>query len=371
MRNWILRGLAFLAIFVGDKYTKAEEAEPQRPFPHAVALDCSFDRMRFETRKPIIARITLTNQGGSAFRLKVRRDGPPADIGLDVAPIDQTYNSHALLLKRSGPGTEEIELQPGASTVGDLLVLLDYGERRYVFPSTGIYRVRCYWAPGGEFAKVYSDEFQVTVEPSSAVDSDVLAEIERIAMKYHGLEASVLDELKPSDARKGLEQEGLLVLARIIRQDTPHLVIPEMYPSHRREADLVRSLEDLLARYPDSSYSGYIARFLGLVYVKTLGHEVSHAGGEHWNTEKMRAHPAYPKAFEYLKKSSDAELWPRTTAVANLGRLHVMAKEWDKAEECLTKMRTKYGTIGGATQADTLKREMDRFRAKVERRSDQ
>ena len=369
MRSWILSGLTFLASYASANYAKADGPESQRPFPHPVGLAISFERMSFETREPIIARITLTNHGGSTFRLKTRRGGAPADIGLDVAPIDQPYRTYALLLKSSAPETDEIELQPGASTAGDLLVLLDYGQSSYVFPRMGSYQVRCHWAPGREFAKIFSDEVQVTVESSSAVNTGLLTEIERVAMKYHGLKLSELDQLTPSDARKGLEREGLLVLARIIRQQKPHLVVPEMYPSQQRESEMVARLENLLLRYPDSSYSAYIARYLGLVYVKSLEHKVSHAGGDHWDTARIQAQPDYPKALRYLKEAAEKDLWPRTTAIVNLGRLHALAKEWDKAEECVNLLRTRCADVNGSRVSDELERGIRKFREKTERRN--
>lgn len=367
IRSLIPNALGFLTIIAGSNYVQAEESGPLRYFPHAVKLGISFERTKFETHEPIIARVTLTNLSERAFRVELRRNGPPVSISLEVASIDQPYRSYALWLRRTGPEREEIELQPGESTVGDILVLLNYGKGKYVFPNAGTYRVRCCWLPAGGFVKVYSDEFQVKVVPSSAVNNDVLTELERIAMKYHDIQLSVLNELKPSVAKKELEREGLLVLARIVRQRKPHLVIPERYPSQQREGELVKSLEDLLERHPNTSYSGYIARFLGLVYVKTFEHEISHAGGEHWGTEKMRAHPAYPKALQYLTKASETELWPRTTALINLSKLHGMAKEWNKVSQCLTALRTRYADVDGKQLADGLQREMNKFRTKVER----
>lgn len=368
MRSWIPNGLAFLTIFFGSNYVQAEGSEPQRHFPHAVALDISFDRTTFEAREPLIARVTLTNHSDSAFRLELRRNGPPIGVSLEVASIDQTYRSHALWLRRIGPEREEIELQPGDSTIRNLLVLLNHGNETYVFPSAGTYQVRCYWVPERSVAKVYSNEFQVTVVAPSTDNRDVLTELEHIALQYHGLNTAAFNEMRASDAKKALEREGLLLLARIVRQQKPHLVIPERDPSQQKEAELVESLKDLLDRHRDSSYSGYIARFLGLVYVKTFKHEVSHAGGKHWDADKMRAQPTHQKALQYLTMASEAELWPKSTAFVSLAQLHGLAKEWDKASECLDSLRTQCKNVNGVEIADKLESELKRFRAKTQHR---
>ena len=112
-------------------------------------------------------------------------------------------------------------------------------------------------------------------------------------------------------------------------------------------------------------YSGYIARYLGLVYVKTLEHEGSLAGWPERDPERARAHPAYTKGLRYLTMAKDANVWPGTTALENLVLLHLLTQEWEKAKECLRDLHTEYGDVGGTEIADRLEDQMARFRAKV------
>jgi hypothetical protein len=158
------------------------------------------------------------------------------------------------------------------------------------------------------------------------------------------------------------------VLKRAIKRTKPLLLNPERNPADKKEVELLESLAALLERHPDSAYSGYIARYLGLVHLATFEHEGSVIGHETWDTARCRAHPDYPKALQYLTVAKDADLWARTTALENLAFLHTCAQEWDKVTECLTALRTEYADVGGTGIADRLDEQMTRFRAKLEAR---
>jgi len=155
-------------------------------------------------------------------------------------------------------------------------------------------------------------------------------------------------------------------------------IFPQLDPADRKEAELVDSLTELLNQHPNSSYSGYIARFLGLVHVKTFEHEISLRGAGSWGeTKTSPEHEAitqlcqseYEKALRYLTLASQSHLWPRTTAPLQLARLYGMAEEWDKANDVCDSLRTKYADQKGAILADKIQNEMSKYREKIARRN--
>ena len=364
----MISALVLLATIVGMAYGQTEKPGGRRTVPDSVALEVSLERTTFEVREPVIAHVTLTNLGDQPFRLHIRDGGAPLRVAFQVAQLNASYHNHSLWLALSGPQATEIELAPGESTSGNILVLLDYG-KGYVFASPGSYSVRCRW-----FGKIYSDELSVTVVRSSRANEDFLDQLELVALRYHGGEAADSLDLSTPEAKKGLDREGLLLLGQIIRQNKPHLVVPDRNPADKSEAELVAALTVLLDRQPDSSYSGYVARFLGLVHVKTFEHEISHRGAKTWGETKASpdhkevtqlCQSEYEKALRYLTIASQADLWPRTTASFHLVRLHGLAEDWAKASALCDKLRTDYAEQNGAALADKLESEMRKHRERL------
>jgi len=344
-------------------YSQVQDHKAEAPFPHPVALEVSLDRSTFEAREPVIAHVTLTNRGRQPFRMSVREDGAPYGIALHVLDGDGSVSKHSLWIGRHGPQPRDIELAGGESTTGDILVLLDYG-KEYVFPNPGLYGIVWRWYPGPGFAMMYTEEARVRVVPPSRMNEDFLEQLELIALRRDAGEAADTLDLSTPEAEKGLDRLGILRLGRIINEKQPYLIDPK----DERELQFVASLGELLVRFPDSSYSGYVARFLGLVYFKTLEQDYSALANEQWDSERTRAHPAYGKALRYLTMAKDADVWPRTTALENLFWLQGLTQEWDKADQYVVTLREQYGDIGGATIAEKLQSEMERFRARLEAR---
>ncbi len=365
--------LALLATIVGMAYGQTEEPGERRAFPDGAALEVSLERTTFEVREPVIARVTLTNRGDEPFRLNVRDDGAPLRVTFQVAPLNASYSNHSLWLERNGPEPKRIELAPGEFTTGDILLLLDY-EKGYVFASPGCYSVRCRW-----FGKIYSDELRVTVVRSSRVNEDFLDQLELVALRYHVGESADSLDLSAPEAKKVLDREGALLLGQIISQNKPHLVDPQRNPADKRQADLVEALTGLLDRHPDSSYSGYVARFLGLVHLKTFEHEGSYRGAGSWGETKASpdhkdvtqlCQSEYEKALRYLTIASQADLWPRTTAALHLARLHGMAEEWAEVSTFCDRLRTDYAEQNGGVLADKLENEMRKYRKRIAHRKE-
>ena len=373
----LIRAFGFPAAIVTAASASAKEPSDRTPFPHPVALEVTLSRTEFEVREPVTARVTLTNLGDKPFRLPIRDDGAPYGVGLQVFRDDSSYTKHGLWLKRNGPKPREFELAGGESTAGDILVLLDHG-KEYVFSEPGRYQIRWRWSPGAGFAKVYSDELRVTVVRSSRENEDFLDQLELIAVRYHVGETAETLDLNAPEGEAALRREGVLLISKIISQQKPHLVDPERGPADKREAKLVEALTDLLNHQPDSSYSGYVARFLGLVHIKTFEHVFSHGRLESWNWKNLsdelqgvrnRASVARETALKYLTMASRSDLWPRTTSLYELGRLHVMSEDWEKVRQCAGKLRESCGAANGAEIADELERMAARYRSKLQRRS--
>lgn len=358
------------------------------PFPHRVALGITFDRSTFEVHEPVIGRFTLTNLSHRSFRVDARYDGAPYSVGLEVSQNGGAFESQGIWLNRLGPqpAKEDTELRPGESVAGESLVFLDYGSRSYVFPNPGRYTVRWRWWPGPGFTKVYSNELQVNLRAPSQRNEDCLGALELLGIRYHMGQMEVpVDEIQlrvaldSPEGEEALKYEGLRLLAKLARQQKAHLIIdPESHAKDLREAALVEALEELLEQYPDTAYAGYIARYLGLVHIKTFEHVVSHCQGlESWTqkdltpeqqAERDRAAIAREKALRYLTIAAQYDLWPRTTTTLQLGRLYTMSEQWDKVEECVAKLRTMEEASNGLEVAATIEAEARRYREKLERR---
>ncbi len=359
----LTKGLLLQGVTVAAALGQMANGEQALAFSQVVAFDVNLERSTFEAREPIIAHVRVRNLRDEPLTLLVRPGGAPVRMALETSCDNGPYSEHSLSLERSGPQRTEKKLGPRKTTTGDVLVLLDFGND-YVFPNPGEYHLRWNFYSGLGKALVYSNETRVTVLPMSRVNEECLAQLELIALRYHiGDDADHLD-LNAPEAEKGLDQEGILLLAQITSETKPYLIDPD----DKREMELVDSLAKTLERYPDSVYSGYIARYLGLVYVKTLEHEASLAGWLERDPERARAHPAYVKALHYLTMAKDANVWPRTAALENLVWLHGLAQEWEKTSEYLGALRQQCPDIGGPGIADKLEGQMQRFREKIEAR---
>ncbi|UCC31755.1 MAG: hypothetical protein JSU86_05650 [Phycisphaerales bacterium] len=364
--TWALT-LALGALAVALPQAAAQEEQPV--FPNAVVVDVSLDRETFEVREPVIAGVTLLNRGPGALSVQVASDGAPVPVALECARGEADWTHHSLWLRNLPPQGRAIEVRAGEATRGEVFALGHY-DSGYVFTSPGRYRMRwvCYLGKGR--VKLYSEELSVTILPASRANSAFLSALdEGVAAEYYGGRRATPVELRRAEVREELERFGARLLGYIISQQMPHLVEPGRSPDDDREALLVERLTELLQQHPDSVYAGYVARFLGLVHVKTLEHEESLRVWAEWDPERTRAHPAYTKALHYLTMAKDADVWPRTAALENLVLLHTLAQEWDKGAEYLVALRERCADIGGVTVADKLEGQMQRFRRKVEARN--
>jgi len=369
---------------------QADERPDTAPFPHLVGREITLDRLTFEAREPVIGRFTLTNRSQRGFRVDARYDGAPYAVALEISQSGKGFESQGISLSKVGPqpAKEDIELAPEESVVGESLLLLDYGSRVYVFPRPGRYTVRWRWRPGEGFSEVYSNDLQVTALPPSQRNEECLAKLELLAVRYYTGQMEVpADKLQlpvtldSPEGEEALEYQGVQLLAKLARQQKAHLIIdPESHAEDLREAALVQALEALLEQYLNASYAGYIARFLGLVHIKTFEHVMSHGRVESWTRKDLtpeqkaardRAAVAREKALRYLTIASQDDLWPRTTATAQLARLYAMSEQWDKVQECLEELRTMAGASNGPEVAATIESEVQRYREKLERRSAQ
>lgn len=371
----------FAAVFDGDAMGQSEPraanpwlsvADELPPLPQDVDVELVVDRAKIETYEPVIARISLTNRDEKPLSLKVRQDGAPRAVASLVAHGNDPFFRHHQWVRTSGPSSRRITLAPGESTDGEILILFGGPPTGGPFAEAGEYRVKFACQPDGRFAPVYTNVIELTVSPDVRGNAAFLDELSELVYSHYGWDRESVIRGNGAEYIPGME-----ILKKVIKVRNPHLVDPERSPADKREAALVHALADLLDRHPDSSYSGYIARFLGLVHIKTFEHVVSHGHLERWTQENLteelqvvydRAARAREKALRYLTMASGHNLWPRTTAYFELARLYGMSEQWDKVQECTAKLRT-IGASNGIEIADRVEREIARYRKKLERRT--
>jgi len=356
------------------------EESDQLPAPeHRMELIASLEQHHQINRfDPLIVRLAFTNQDSNPLTVETRRDGAPYILASLVARGDGPFERHDQWLMRNSPEYRDkdlrITLQKGESTSGEFLILFGGPPTGLPFADAGRYRVRIACQPDRHFAPTYSNELIVTVVPGTGANDAFLRDLDALTFEYHGYDR----EAMLRNVGRGYHV-GVDLLRHIIRQDRPHFVAPDENPQDRKEAELVTSLAELLERHPNSAYSGYIARFLGLVYVKTFEHELSVAEAKAWRetgnhpvrtTESMIVQPAYQNALRYLSMAQQADLWPRTTAALHLGRLYLMSEQWEKADAIASELRAKYVRSNGAAAGEELVRDLTAYRADLaEKRS--
>jgi len=336
------------------------------PFPSEIELSLTIECKAIVTYEPVIARITLTNRDEKRLVLKTREDGTPHAVASLVAPGDDSFFRDSQRLYRSGPGTYDRSLEPGESTSGEILILFGPPPTGFPFAAPERYRIKFACQPEHEFAPVYSNELSVSVSPDNRQNLKFLRDLSQVTYGYFGYDQEWYVQKHGKDALV-----ATLLLKKIIREDGPYRVDQEK----PREVALVDSLTQLLERYPESSYAGYVARFLGLVHLDRIEQWLSK--GERkawretgkpptWDSSTFRADPSYQKALRYLTIAEKADLWPRTTAVLRLAQLHGAAREWDKVSECCESLRTKCANTDGPRLADELERQLTKYKRKLE-----
>lgn len=248
----------------------AQRLPHQAPSSHNVELDLSLHREAVVALEPVIVRITLTNRDEEPLTLEVREDGMPHAVASLVSRGGDSFFRHNQRLSRSGPGARQIILRPGESTSGTFLVLMGGPPTGLPFAEQGRYRIKVEWQPDPAATPSYSNVVELTVLPDDRGNTAFLEELSEITYTFYGYD-------KESVIRSNGEDYiiGIRLLKKIIRQQKPHLVDPKRSPADQKEARLVEELGELLDRYPNSCYFGYIARFLGLVHLKTLEHDLS------------------------------------------------------------------------------------------------
>jgi len=320
---------------------------------------------------PVIARISLTNRSDLPFALDVRKDGAPYALMFLSAQDGEDTFRHDQWICRSGPEKRKVVLAPGESTLGDVLIFFG-PPTGFSFGDPGVYSVQVAFQPGQNQPSVYTNEVVLNVVENDLENRVFIEELTELAYQYFGYDREIF---RRNNGERILA--GYRLMQEILKVQGPHLVDPERNPKDVKEAELVDALSRLLAHYPNSSYSGYIARYLGLVHTKTFEHEISHRGAGSWGETKASPNhkevtqlcqSEYEKALRYLTVASQTDLWPRTTASFHLARLHGMAEEWDEFSAVCNKLRKDHAESNGVQHADELERQMTKYKAKLARR---
>lgn len=233
-KEWMW-GLTLALGVLGVTLPEAAALQDRPVSSNLVGIDVSLDRETFEVREPVVAQVTLANRGPSPLSLQVGPDRAPVPVSLELARGNADWTHHSLWLRNLPPQGRPIELQPGESTHGEVLVLLDYDDG-YVFTTPGRYKVRwvCYIDEGR--LKLYSREHSVTVLPASRAKSDFISAGEAVAAEYYGGRQATEVELRRAEIREEVERFGARVLGYVISEQKPHLVEPGRSPDDDREA---------------------------------------------------------------------------------------------------------------------------------------
>jgi len=353
-----------------------EESDQLPPPEHAVQLTVSSERDRINRYDPLIVRVTLTNKDAHPLTLETRRDGAPYTLASLVGRGSGPFERADQWLMRSGPEYRDRELrktlQTGESTRGEFLIVFAGPPTGLPFAEPGRYRVRVAFQPDAHFAPNYSNDIIVTVSSNDDGNGALLRELDALFFEHHGHDREAMIRNVGPEYHVGID-----LLKHMIAQDRPHLVAPDERPQDQKEAELVHSLAELLDRHPNTTYSGYIARYLGLVHIKTFEHKVSFDEGRIWretgkppthDADALKKQPAYKDALRYLTLAEECDLWPRTTAIRHLAMLHVITQEWEKVHIHLNELRTRYRDSNGAKVAAEVEAEMSAYRAKVDQR---
>lgn len=354
-----------------------EESDRLPPLAHNVVLTISLNKPQIGRFDPLIVRVTLSNRDAKPLTIETRKDGAPYNLASMVARGDGAFERCDQWLMRNSPEYRDRDLratlQTGESTEGEFLILFGGPPTGLPFAEPGRYAVRVACQPDAQFAPIYSNEVLVIVSPNDGGNAAFLRDLDELSYAYHGYDREAMRRNVGAEYHVGID-----LLKRIIGENRPHLIAPDENPQDRKEAELVDSLAALLERHRNSAYSGYIARFLGLVYVKTFEHEVSLAEGRVWKEtgkapqttrEELVSHPAYEKALRYLTMAEEAELWPPTTATLHVGRLHVMAQEWEKAEAAIGRLRAQPVGSKSPDLISKLETELTGYKKKLEERA--
>lgn len=350
-----------------------EESDQLPPPVHHMELKASLQQSRINRFDPLIVRVTLTNRDPTPITVETRRDGAPFILASLVARGDGPFERYHQWLMRSSPEYRpkdlHVTLQNDESTSGDFLIMFGGPPTGLPFADVARYRVRVAYQSDGNFAPIYSNELIVDVVPGNGANDAFFRDLDAFAWKYHDYDRETMLKNVGSEYHVGIE-----LLQRVIRQDRPLLVAPDQNPQDRKTTELVEYLTGLLERHPNSTYSGYVARYLGLVHFATLRREVSTGEEKIWretgkapqtSREEILSQPYCEKAMRYLTVADQSELWPRTTATLHLVGLHILARDWQKALEDINRFRSRNPGSFGQSAADDLENELIKQKAKL------
>ncbi len=357
-----------LAIAVSPMALGGPEKRLSLP-PRHIDLSLTISQDVIPVFAPVIARIKLTNKGDPPLSLDVREDGAPYAIIFITTHNGGKDFRHDQWLRRSGPTKHNIVLAAGESTEGDVLIFFG-PPTGFAFGESGEYSIQIAYQPDRQHAPVSSKKVILNVVEDGRENRAFVEELTELAYEFFGYDREMFRHNNGEQILAGYK-----LMHEILKVQRPHLVDPDGDEYNRKQASLVESLTKLLIRHPNSSYSGYIARYLGLQHIHAVMDEFSlgrHEVRENaeqpslWDGTACRADPSYEKSLQYLTKADESNLWPRTTAIVNLALLHMVAQEWDKANGCFTELRTKYAESDGVRCADELQRQMAEYKAKLQ-----
>jgi hypothetical protein len=305
--------------------------------PSAPTLAARAETSTFAQYAPCRITYELRNNGDAALPLALTFAGLPAQLELHLQDS---------LGKRRTCSIAEVEdqsfsflLRTGESLQGTCLVGVT--PEGFFFRELGEFRATLVLHTSD--ADLRSEEFRITVVPSAPSTEHPLRELSRIALKRQGVSIDDFDLANRQTLAETYALTGEL-LAELARCDRPHLVDPSRSARDRRDSEMVEELRKYVESFPDGPYCTIVARFVGLVDLKTFEHSVSRenhdrlkSGLEPIPVEALRVRTEYRNATRYLLKAAEAQDrdW---IATYNLALGYELVHDNEKVDSILTIM---------------------------------
>jgi len=338
------------------------QSQQVAPIPHRIDLVISPDAATIPRLAPAILKVTVVNRGQSTIEVNVCDDGAPAELRSMVGSAGGDLDARAEHMLRFDRNRHKISLEPGSAVSGEVLIVFG-PPGGFAFESSGTYRVRLAHQPDPRLKSVESNDVLIEVKDLGLDNRAFLEELTDISVEYFGYDMGARSEEKLRPLLSAAQ-----LLRKILSSHWPDRVKEDASTYEKRRAELKASLSELIERYPDESYTPYIAQYLGLIELDTFEYlgSVGNFDERGVTLAERIEHENYKGALRYLTIASDSNCWPRILGPSALARLFTLAHQWEESKDMAHRLRSEFGDIGGSRAADRASAMTDRYRAKCE-----
>ncbi len=301
---------------------------------------------------PLAVTLQVANVGAVPLTIPVAKDGAPTGwiahlVGpgseqMECSPLQVGVQRHA----------REMVLEPGQETNGSGLLLSAGQPGGYVFPQEGRYTLRVTYT-GSSGSVSLAGELQIDVTEGAADTRALVSLLGPIGIDLFGLDR-IRAERDPDFRVLG----SVKLLMHVIACESGEIFDPQTERGSRYHR-VHAQLDDLLVRYPETEYSGFLARYLGLHAMKA--YERKHS------TSTPLAHETASSdgALAHLELAANRATWPLHASLAALGDLHVLRRDWESVARTSGRLRA-IGAPGGTEGATRLDTRASKYRAKTD-----